>query len=210
MCRPDNGYGPRCCYLPHGRSLHPHKTIPPVSCRSASTVRRSLYAVSQRYFSCSSVLWCYYNREYAFVKEFSFKFCRVSLDSRAKNPYNSLCCESGSSAVGSALGSGPRGREFKSHLSDHVVADLYIVRDDVFFFLPAGVPHSFRRSFAPSGKPKQKKPCRRQSRKTQYAYRYHQRLLMLHAFGAARVRITILFGGNYGKSQGRSAAVQQL
>ena len=55
-----------------------------------------------------------------------------------------------------------------------------------------------------------KKPCRRQSRKTQCAYQYHPRRLMLHAFGAARVRITMLFGGNYGKSQGRSAAVQQL
>ena len=207
MCRPDNGYGPRCCYLPHGRSLHPHKTIPPVSCRSASTVRRSLYAVSQRYFSCSSVLWCYYNREYAFVKEFSFKFCRVSLDSRAKNPYNSLCCESGSSAVGSALGSGPRGREFKSHLSDHVVADCISSATTFSFFCQ---PSFLIRSSAPSEKPKQKKPCRRQSRKTQCAYQYHPRCLMLHAFGAARVRITILFGGNYGKSQGRSAAVQQL
>ena len=59
-----------------------------------------------------------------------------SLDIRVECHYNKKSC-SGCSAAGSALGSGPRGREFKSPHSDHIdaaadglsVAALFSVRN---------------------------------------------------------------------------------
>ena len=101
----------------------------------------------------------YYNTIFPGIQEQLCKFRRSavpkvrdpsipekSLDILPATSYNLFSLVSGCSADGSVLGSGPRGRGFKSPHSDHRRRGLCIVRDGVFFFKANAISHSLRRS----------------------------------------------------------------